>query len=103
MAFGGWFCLSLLSCLYFLFKRKPAEFWPDAKEPLLEEDHASPVGLKVPHLPDFPIDPTFAAEGNRACTNMTLEMMVGAIAALGIGAFFVYLGFSELDDQILNQ
>lgn len=103
MAFGGWFCLSSIACLYVLSKRKPVEFWPDAKEPLLEEDHASPVGLKVPHLPDFPIDPTFAAPGNKSCIKMKMELFVGVMAALGIGAFFVYLGFSELDDQILNQ
>jgi hypothetical protein len=102
MAFGGWFCMSLISCLCCLSKRKPAEFWPDSKEPLLAEDHASPVGLRVPHLPDFPIDPTFAAEGNRSCVNMNLDLVVGVFIALGIGAFFVYLGFSDLDEQILN-
>jgi hypothetical protein len=102
MAAGGWFCVSLICSLFCLSRKKPAEFWPDSKEPLLIQDHASPIGLKVPHLPDFPIDPTFASKGARRCINAKMELVAGILLALGIGGFFVYTGFSELDDQLLN-
>jgi hypothetical protein len=102
MAVGGWFALSLLCSLLCLSNQKPAEFWPDPIEPLLIVDHASPIGLKVPHLPDFPIDPSFAGKVRRKCLDFKTELWVGILGAFGIGGFFVYLGFSDLDDQFLN-
>lgn len=102
MAVGGWFCLSLICSLLCLSRKQPAEFWPDYQEPLLVEDHASPVGRKVPHLPDFPIDPTYAAKSSRRCINVKMELLMGVIGALGIGGFFVYLGFTGFDDQFLD-
>jgi hypothetical protein len=102
MAVGGWFSLSVLCSLLCLSQKKPAEFWPDNIEPLLIEDHTSPIGHKVPHLPDFPIDPSCAGKGHRRCLDSKTLLLVGIFGAFGIGGFFVYLGFSNLDDQILN-
>jgi hypothetical protein len=102
MAFGGWWCLSLILCLFLLLREKAVEYWPDYKEPLLVEDHASPVGYKVPHLPDFPIDPIYATKGNQHCMNPKTVFGVGVLGAIGIGAFFVYLGFSNVDDEFLS-
>mmetsp|Transcript_25106 Transcript_25106/g.43959 ORF Transcript_25106/g.43959 Transcript_25106/m.43959 type:complete len:563 (-) Transcript_25106:78-1766(-) len=102
MSVGIWWCVSLIACLLVLHGRKSVEYWPDTKEPLLIEDHASPIGFKVPHLPDFPIDPVFAAKPTTFCMNVTMELLVGVLLALGVGGFLFFLGYSNLGDQILG-
>jgi hypothetical protein len=103
MAFGGWMCMSLIISLFLILLRKNSvEYWPDYKEPLLVEDHTSPIGFKVPHLPDFPIDPIYATNGNQYCVNTTTIFGVGVVFALGIGAFFMYVGFSDIDEKVLT-
>ena len=68
-------------------------------ERLLIEDHASPVGYKVPSLPDFEIDPTIANTGLPYVTIST-ELMIGMIMALCIGTVMIGLAFTSWDDNV---
>jgi hypothetical protein len=62
-------------------------------ERLLVEDQASPVGYKVPSLPDFEIDPSMADTGSK-CLSLNVEFLVGVIMALGVGIFLISLTFT---------
>lgn len=99
---GIWWCVSLVACLLILSKKQPAaEFLPDYKEPLLIKDEASPIGFKVPHLPDFPIDPIYGATGSQ-CFGMRTCLLGGVLVAAGIGSVFIFLGFSDIGDEYLG-
>ena len=68
-------------------------------ERLLMEDHASPVGYKVPSLPDFELDPTVANTG-LPCVSMSLELLFGVIMAMSIGTILIGLAFTVWDDDV---
>jgi hypothetical protein len=74
-------------------KVEPIRNYPD-EEPLLEEDHRSPVGYRVPNLPDFPIDPYLGKKG-RIPLPMRIELSFGALLAALIGAGVIALVFTE--------
>jgi hypothetical protein len=84
--------------------KEQATYIPDYKEPLLLKDEASPVGYKVPHLPDFPIDPIYGVNPSRrcGCVSLRLYFLVGIFVACGIGATMIYFGFSDIDDEYLS-
>lgn len=67
--------------------------YPD-EEPLLEEDHRSPVGYRVPNLPDFPIDPCQGKKGVFP-TSLRIELATGALMAAVIGAGIVALTYTD--------
>jgi hypothetical protein len=113
-AIGGWWGSSLISSLTMLLRKeirksnkKDGEtmgcLLPDDEEPLLQEEQASPVGYKVPHLPEFPIDPSLTYKGWAPCCcwSVGFEYAVGVMVAIGVGGFICYLGITDLDDQIL--
>jgi hypothetical protein len=100
IAVGIWWCLSLVACLVVLNNRLPAQYFPDYKEPLLTRDEASPVGFKVPHLPDFPIDPIFGAKGSQ-CFSIRIYFVGGMFVAAAIGGALIYLGASDVDDELM--
>lgn len=101
VAVGIWWTLSLMACLYVLSKKEAAVYLPDYKEPLLVRDEASPVGFKVPHLPDFPFDPTYGEKGSQ-CFSLRVCFLVGVFIASGIGAVMIYFGVSDIDDEFLS-
>lgn len=68
-------------------------------ERLLIEDHSSPVGYKVPSLPDFEIDPTIANIG-LPCISLTTELVVGIVLALSAGTVLIGLAFTSWDDDV---
>jgi hypothetical protein len=78
---------------------EPPSLWPDDDEPLLEEDQASPVGFKLPSLPDFPIDPIMEQRGV-PFLNVRAEFILGAFLALSIGGGIVYLAFTDFDENL---
>jgi len=99
---GVWWAFSLIASLTILFIKdikKDKEFdpfkrdnvFPNDEEPLLEEDHASPIGYKVPHLPEFPIDPSYAQKGLGDCCccfhQIGIEYTFGLIIAVVVGVF----------------
>jgi hypothetical protein len=68
-------------------------------ERLLIEDHASPVGYKVPSLPDFEIDPSLANSG-LPCVSLTTELLFGLLMVLSIGTVLIGLAFTSWDDDV---
>ena len=71
---------------------EPIRDYPD-EEPLLEEDHLSPVGYRVPNLPDFPINPSQGKRGIRQLS-LRVEVCVGLVLAALIGAGVTTLAFT---------
>jgi hypothetical protein len=102
MAVGSWWCLTLL-CSLFLVRRIPCmDHHPDYDgEPVLLEDHASPVGYKVPNIPDFEIDPSFAKRGFPLIPYW-VELVLGGLMAIGLGSGIVALGYTSMDEAILR-
>lgn len=90
---GLWFSLSLLFSIFIVARIEPTHDYPD-EEPLLEEDHQSPVGFRVPNLPDFPIDPFMAKTGWRQIT-LKAELTLGVIMVALLGAGIVALAFTD--------
>jgi hypothetical protein len=89
----------LLVSLVLVLGIEPPSIWPDEDEPLLEGDQASPVGYKLPSLPDFPIDPLLEQRGVPFLT-IQVEFIVGVFLALSIGGGIVYLAFTDFDENL---
>jgi hypothetical protein len=68
-------------------------------ERLLIDDHSSPVGYKVPSLPDFEIDPTIAITG-WPCIPLAAELFFGVVLALSLGTVMIGLAFTTWDDYV---
>ena len=98
---GAWFTVSLVLSLCSMLRKEREGVWPDDEEPLLEKDHSSPVGFKVPNLPDFPFDPTLAVRG-LPIINIQLEFVCGVVMALVLGAGIIFMAFTEHDDNLLS-
>jgi hypothetical protein len=102
IAVGAWWCITLL-CSICLLRRIPhMDHHPDYDgEPALVEDHASPVGYKVPHIPDFEIDPALAKRGFPLIPYW-VELLLAVLMAIGLGSGIVSLAFTNMDEQILH-
>ena len=103
VAVGGWWALTMVISLI-LARRIP---YHDAHpnydgEPLLIPDQLSPVGFKVPSLPDFSIDPGLAQTGS-PCLPIHVEVGVGILFAMAAGAGIVYLAFTDWDDTVVEE
>ena len=102
LAFGGWWASSLIASLAIILRKEREGIWPEEEEPLLEEDHSSPVGYKVPNLPEFPIDPTMAVRPSVSCMSLQFEFISGVMMALTMGAGICYLAFTNVDDELTS-
>mmetsp|Transcript_3819 Transcript_3819/g.10024 ORF Transcript_3819/g.10024 Transcript_3819/m.10024 type:complete len:577 (-) Transcript_3819:175-1905(-) len=112
---GAWWGISLIASLTLLFcrgERSDEKFdphkrdftFPNDEEPLLEEETRSPTGYKVPHLPLFPVNPTYAHKGLRSCCSsnkLWIEYTLSLLVAVAGGGFICYLGTTKLDDEFL--
>jgi len=65
------------------------------------EDHASPVGYKVPSIPDFEIDPSLSKTGNK-CVPLNVMFIVGMFMMFGIGGGIIYLAFTSWDENLID-
>ena len=65
---------------------------PVNREHFLVEDHASPVGMKVPGLPDFEVDPVLALRGHLP---FAAEFTTGVVMAFMVGAVMIILGLQD--------
>jgi hypothetical protein len=90
---GIWFSLALLASVYIAGQVKPILDYPD-EEPLLEENHESPVGYVVPNLPNFPIDPCSGKRGIRRIP-LRVEIAIGILLAALVGAGIVSLAYTD--------
>jgi hypothetical protein len=99
---GAWWMLSMI-CSLFVVRRIPYKMQtPSAGEQLLLKDHASPVGYKVPNLPDFEIDPSLANTGS-SYLSLTAEFILGiTIFSIAVGAFIIYLTFTSWDEDVIE-
>jgi len=99
---GTWWSITLLFSLCLVRKIKYTDQKPKLGEKLLEEDHASPVGYKIPSLPDFEIDPDMANTGSK-CFPLQLEFFIGVVMAVGVGAAIVSLAFTTWDEEFYDE
>jgi hypothetical protein len=103
IAVGFWWGWSLLISLILVLRIEPPSLWPDEEEPLLEEDQASPVGYKVPSLPDFPIDPILEQKAMIPWLHVKVEFVIGVLMAFGISGAIVYSSFSDYDESLRGE
>jgi hypothetical protein len=75
---------------------------PSVGEQLLLKDHASPVGYKVPNLPDLQIDPSLANTGS-SYLSLTAEFIIGIIISIIVGLFIIYLAFTSWDEDVIEE
>lgn len=87
--------------LFVVYKKEQEGQWPDDDEPLLEKDHTSPVGYKVPYLPEFPIDPVAGGRGVQG-VKIELEFAFGILMAVIIGGGVCFLSITTVDDQFTS-
>eukprot|EP00934_Nitzschia_sp_Nitz4_P004713 Nitzschia sp. Nitz4//scaffold141_size107518//15634//17223//NITZ4_004265-RA/size107518-augustus-gene-0.89-mRNA-1//-1//CDS//3329536255//4703//frame0 len=99
LAVGIWWTVATGGSLYHAFCKERKCIWPPDDEFLLEKDHASPVGFKVPNLPDFCIDKLHGTKGLESMSSRT-EMIVGGTLTVCIGAFICFLSFTNYDDTL---
>lgn len=99
LSVGAWWTFATLASLTAVYRKGRQGIWPDDEEPLLVKDHASPIGFKVPNLPDFPIDATMARRGF-FCLSIKFEFVLMLIATACMGGFLLFLPFTDVDDQL---
>ena len=81
---------------------EPQGIWPEDEEPLLEQDHASPVGYKVPNLPEFPIDPSLANLG-MSWLDIRLEFAIGCLLSIAVGGGMCLMSFTNADEELASK
>ncbi|KAL7569877.1 hypothetical protein ACA910_008544 [Epithemia clementina (nom. ined.)] len=105
-AVGGWWFITFVASLFMAFKM-PYQDQSSASasdgEPLLLKDHASPVGFKVPSVPDFEMDPSLAWTGALYCLRPFVKLVAGLILAVVLGGAIVFLGVREWDDNVVGE
>lgn len=101
---GGWWTFTFISSILMVmaipyddYNITPAE--PEDEEQLLVQDHASPVGFKVPNLPDFELDPTLAGSVVAPVCPLSFLCAFGIFLAVCFGGGIVYLGLIDDDDD----
>ncbi len=92
---GIWFTMTAITCLFASQLITAPEPHPEDNNPILIRDETSPVGYKVPNFPDFSIDPIHFGNKGLPCFSLKTELVVGALVAIGIGAFVIMTGFSN--------
>jgi hypothetical protein len=98
---GSWFFVTVIVSLCIVNKISYKDQKPSDAERLLDPDHSSPAGYRVPSLPDFEIDPSLARTG-APCFSMKFELFVGAAMAAAMGGSIVFLSFSDWDEAVVN-
>jgi hypothetical protein len=98
---GLWWMITLF-CSLFMIRRIPYKIQtPSVGEQLLLKDHASPVGYKVPNLPDFEIDPSLANTGS-SYLSLKAEFIIGIIVSIAVGSFIIFLAFTSWDEDVIE-
>lgn len=100
---GGWWALTMILSLLMARHIPYQDAHPNYDgEPLLIPDQISPVGFKVPSLPDFTIDPGLAQTGS-SCFSLRFEVIAGILFAMMMGTGIVYLAFTDWDETVVNE
>ena len=105
-AIGGWWFLAFVASLVMAY-RMPYQDQSSASasdgEPLLIKDHASPVGFRVPSVPDFEMDPSLSWTGSVYCLRPLFKLIVGILLAVAIGGGIVYMGIEGWDEDVVSE
>ncbi|KAL9182919.1 hypothetical protein ACHAXT_004198 [Thalassiosira profunda] len=96
---GIWFAMTAITCLFAATKISPPEPHPEDADPILVEEQTSPVGYRVPNFPDFPIDPIHFGSKGLPCFSLKLEIAVGLLVSVGVGAFVVSTSLYDYMDD----
>lgn len=103
VAVGGWWGLTMILSLLLARHIPYHDAHPNYDgEPLLIPDHLSPVGYKVPSLPDFSIDPGMAKTGS-PWISLRAEVVLGTLFAMAAGTGIVYLAFTDWDESVVEE
>ena len=103
VAVGGWWALTMILSLLMARSIPYHDAHPNYDgEPLLIPDQNSPVGFKVPSLPDFTIDPGLAQTGS-SWLSLRAEVVMGVLFAMAAGTGIIYLAFTEWDESVVDQ
>mmetsp|Transcript_115969 Transcript_115969/g.334897 ORF Transcript_115969/g.334897 Transcript_115969/m.334897 type:complete len:500 (-) Transcript_115969:226-1725(-) len=96
---GVWWAIASICSLFTVFRKERRGIWPEDEEPLLEKDHRSPVGFKVPNLPDFPLNSIMARKGVM-CLTTNLAFIAMLVVTIGMGGFLSMLAFTDYEDNL---
>ena len=102
-AVGAWWFVTFVVSLWTAL-RMPNQDESSASasdgEPLLLKDHSSPVGFRVPSVPDFEMDPCLAWTGTFYCFRPVVKFALGILVALLLGGGILVLGKEGWDDVV---
>ena len=68
-------------------------------ERILVEDQSSPVGYKVPTLPDFEFDPSLVTSAGLSWCTLDCELAFGLVVAACIGSALFFFAFTDVEDD----
>lgn len=103
MLIGTWWTVTLLTSLLLVMNISPyRNEWQRKEEPILVPDHASPVGYKVPSIPDFFVDPNLV-QRDIIPLSMQCEVTFGLFFAVVIGGGMVYYSFTDWGAFLTNR
>lgn len=103
VAVGGWWGLTMILSLLLARHIPYYDAHPNYDgEPLLVPDHLSPVGFKVPSLPNFSIDPGLAKTGS-PCLSIRAEVVLGTLFAMAASTGIIYLAFTDWDESVVEE
>jgi hypothetical protein len=91
--------LTVFASLFMVARMAPIRPFPGDDEHILQESQASPVGYKVPQLPDHVVDPNLVKQGI-PYLSFPAELLLAALVSLGVGGALVYTAFTSVDDGI---
>ena len=100
---GVWFLATLITCSIFVARIKTYKPTPEEVEPILVEDHSSPVGFVVPNLPAVEIDPTLEAKGRIPFCNVQLYVVLAIMLGVIIAGACGFMAFSRADDNVTQR
>jgi len=100
---GGWWSITLISSLCLLLRKNESVVQNDhTGENVLKEDQSSPVGYKVPSLPDFEIDLDREDTGSKYLSSQSV-LLIGVILAIGAGTAMIAFSLTDSNKKSVQQ
>lgn len=101
---ASWWSLSLITSIFFSHRLLPrvlsqSEEKEFTRESVVEEASDSPVGFKVKHLPDFPVERSLTAKGGINFSMNTLRIF-GLLVSVLVGGAMLFFSYHDLDDRL---
>mmetsp|Transcript_23221 Transcript_23221/g.64574 ORF Transcript_23221/g.64574 Transcript_23221/m.64574 type:complete len:545 (+) Transcript_23221:71-1705(+) len=102
---GGWFFAAMVTSLATMWRMPSmhhATISSSDNEPLLIASQASPVGFKVPSLPDYEMDPSLAWTGSLVFLHVQAVFVLGLVLAGAVGLGLVWWGLSDWGEDVVD-